>query len=378
MSKEDVACRVFTCDGYRYEIYGTQVQHQDYDTLLLAWRQTLATGARSPVIMKPFPAPQCGEWRERGWEEVQIATHLEHANIAKVYGIALSPDKTFYVVMESMPGMYLLTALDLALLLGRRFSPAFAAYVTAMVADGLCYAHGRNDRDGEPLHIIHRAVGPMRIRLGFNGRVKLTNFGAAYSELRDRLQTPPGVLRGDAAYTAPEIWRAVMASPGPRFDPLISGVIDGRADVFSLGLVLLEMLLAEYPLDPTDAPAASKPLPLAAKVQTERPSWIAPSILAERILRFNADEVEQRSEPLPKGLRETVRCALHSEPSERLDASMMRDELLAYLASRDRPFGAEEVAQELKSIFDAAKNAKRLLANPIERTALSSREDGGA
>lgn len=378
MSPPDIKQPVFACDGYRYEIYETQVQHVDFDTLYLAWRHTVATGARSPVVMKPFLVSVDGTSRERGWEEVQVATYLTHPNITKVHGIANTPgqasEREFYVVMESMPGLYLMTALDVALLLGRRFSPAFCAYIAAMVATALDYAHRRKDNQGHELHIIHRAVSPMSVRLGFDGRVKLGNFGAAYSQLRDRLPTPPGLLRGDAAYTAPEVWRALLASPGLRFDSVGLGRVDGRADVFSLGFGLLEMLLGEYPLDPTDGAARDRRSAPTAMIKTARPTWIDPGILAERTLRFDADAVVHRSEDVPKGLRNILRRALCPDPSERIDAGTMRDELLGFLKSLERPFGEVEMARELKDVFEAGKLASRLLANPIERTALSIRE----
>jgi len=367
---------VFNFEGFRYEVFGTQVEHRDYDTLLLAWRQPASGGPRSQVILKPMQLPSDHERSERAWEEVQLATHLQHPGIARVHGFATHADVP-YVVTEHMRGCYLLTALDFALLVGRTLSPPFAAYVAAEVADALAHAHARSDSEGHPLHIIHRAVGPIRIRLGFDGRVKLANFGAAYSELRNRLKTPPGLLRGDPAYCAPEILRAVMESTGSRADPLIAGAIDGRADVFSLGLVLLEMLLAEYPLDPSDAPVASAPKGFAFRVRAERSAQLSLDLLAYRLLRFDTAEAERRLEMAPEPLRPIVRRALQPEPADRCSAATMRDELRAYLGGLDRPFGAVEMAAELKAVFETAARVKRLTANPIERTALTPDEEGG-
>jgi serine/threonine-protein kinase len=365
----------FECDGFRYEVYDTQVAFRDYDTLFLAWRQPAKGGPRSQVILKSMRLPSDYERSERTWEEVQLAAHLQHPGIAKVYGFAVHADVP-YVVTEHMRGCYLLTAMDFALLVGRTLSPAFAAYVSAEVADALEHAHRRRDSTGQPLHIIHRAVGPMRIRLGFDGRVKLVNFGAAYSELRDRLKTPPGLLRGDPAYCAPEILRAVMESTGSRADPLIAGAIDGRADVFSLGLVLLEMLVAEYPLDPSDAPVASAPKGFAYPVRAERSTGLSLDVLAYRLLRFNPSDAERLLEMAPAALRPIARRALQPEPADRYSAGAMRDELRSYLSSLERPFGEVELAAELKAILEAAAKVKRLIANPIERTALSPDEQG--
>ncbi|MFE8602549.1 protein kinase domain-containing protein [Archangium violaceum] len=366
---------IFDFEGFHYEVYDTQVEHRDYDKLLLAWRRPISGVSRAKVVLKPVQVPSDHERRERAWEEVQLATHLQHSNIAKVYGFTFHGDAA-YVVMENLRGCYLLTAMDFTLLVGRTVSPAFAAYVSAEVADALDYAHGRSDSEGQPLRIIHRAVGPMRIRLGFDGRVKLTNFGAAYSELRNRLKTPPGLMRGDPAYCAPEILRAVKESSGSRVDPLIAGAIDGRADVFSLGLVLLEMLLAEYPLDPTDAPVQGTPSGFSFPVRAERTTQLSLDVLAYRLLRFDPAEAEGRLEMAPAPLRSIVRRALQSEPAARYSAAAMRDELRAYLGSLERPFGAAEMAAELRSVWEAVEKVKRLTANPIERTALTPEEEG--
>ena len=217
----------------------------------------------------------------------------------------------------------------------------------------------------------------MRIRLGFDGRVKLANFGAAYSELRDRLKTPPGLLRGDPAYCAPEVLRAVMESTGSRADPLIGGAIDGKADVFSLGLVLLEMLLAEYPLDPTDTPVEGAPVGFSFPVRAERTTQLSLDVLAYRLLRFHPSEAERRLEFAPGPLRSIVRRALQPDPRERFSAAEMREELLVYLGTVEPPVLAEEIAAELKAIFEAAARVKRLTGNPIERTALTPDEDEG-
>jgi len=368
--------RYFELDGYRYEIYATQVEDRDYDTLYQAWRTTLATKERIQVLLKSVGISRDGEQRGRHWEELHLALALGHPNIAKVHGITVAPDRTTYVVTESMPGLYLATALDFGLLVGRKVSHAFAAYVASMVAHALDYAHRQKDAQGRPLHIIHRGVGPMRIRVGFDGRVKLVNFGSAYSELRDRLKTPPGVLRGDAAYAAPELWRAVMASSGPQGDSLIPRTVDGRADVFSLGLTLLEMLLALYALDRADIPEDVQKPRVAPKVTTEQSVWTDPGVLADRALRFDVAQLKERLDELPKALGEVVRRALQPDPGERLTAAQMRDGLREYLAKLQRPHEGKEAGAELSGIYGAAKNARRLLGSPIERTALSDMDDG--
>src|SRR5687768_3735314 len=99
---------IFNFEGFRYEVFRTQVDHRDYDKLLLAWRQSLGGGPRSQVILKPLQMGTSDhEKRERAWEEVQLAKYLEHPGIARVYGFTFCDDVS-YVAMEHMRGCYLL------------------------------------------------------------------------------------------------------------------------------------------------------------------------------------------------------------------------------------------------------------------------------
>ncbi|HLL46939.1 MAG TPA: hypothetical protein VK399_09510 [Longimicrobiaceae bacterium] len=147
--------------------------------------------------------------------------------------------------------------------------------------------------------------------------------------------------------------------------------------MFSLGLVLLEMLLAEYPLDPTDAPVEGAPVGFSFPVRAERTAQLSLDVLAYRLLRFHPSEAERRLEFAPAPLRSIVRRALQPDPRERFSAAEMREELLVYLGTVEPPVLADEIAAELKAIFKAAARVKRLTANPIERTALMPDEDEG-
>ncbi|QRN94693.1 serine/threonine protein kinase [Archangium violaceum] len=358
----------FESDGLRYEVRRPLLQHEDHDTLLLAWCGPLKEkGPRRLVVLKQVEVPPGREGRMRAVEEVRLAAHLHHPAIARVFGLAERRGSP-YVVMEHTRGAFLATLLSSASLLDRKLSPAFAAFITAEVANALDYAHHRQDDRGRPLHIIHRAVSLSTIRLGRNGRVKLTHFGAAFSELLGRMPTPPRVLRGNIAYAAPELIRSV--SEKGKEGLLSPHGFDSRADLFSLGLVLLEMIAGHHPLDPPDVlpPKVSRrALRLVSGMRAEHSAWASIEVLADRLLRFGPEDVERIARGAPAPLKQVVHRALRSDPSRRYpSAAELRDDLREYLASLRRPFGAPEAAAELADIVKSASMIQRMDANPVE------------
>ncbi|QRK05220.1 serine/threonine protein kinase [Archangium violaceum] len=362
---------VFESGGYRYSVLRHLVTHPHYNTLLLASRQHADGGPVKLVELKPVVLDEGREGLERVLEEVRLARFLRHPNIATVYGYAVQNELP-HIVMEHLRGCYLLTVMDAAVAVGRRLSPAFAAYVAAEVADALDYAHRSEGDDRKPLHIVHRAVGPMRIRLGRNGRVQLTNFGAAYSELLGRIRSPDGLLRGDPAYIAPEILLGFLRpKPGQR-DLLTPRNLTGRADIFSLGLVLLEMLVASYPLDPPDSLWRDVKRRFPGEVRSEVPTFIKLETLADRVLHFGPDEVQRVAEEVPPPLRQIVSKALRPNPDERYpSADKLRDELRAWLRGLPQPYGAKDAEEELAELLKEASDLDKLAVHAgVERGVL--------
>jgi serine/threonine-protein kinase len=347
-------------------VFRPLLSHADYDALLLAWRRPLAGGPRRLVVLKQVEVPPGHEGRQRALEEVRLSAHLHHPNIARVLGLA-EYQGIACVVLEHMRGAFLGTLLSAGMVAGRKPSPAFAAFVAAEAAHALDYASHCEDDRGRPLHILHRAVSPMTLRLGHRGRVKLCNFGAAFSELLGRMPTPPRVLRGNLAYAAPELLHAAQRGlPGL----LSSLAVDARADIFSLGLVLLEMLAGHHPLDPPDAPPrrpSRGALRLVSGVRAERSSWASLEVLADRLLRFGPEAVERAAPRAPARLKAVVHRALCLEPAQRYpSAAELRDDLRAYLRGLARPYGVSEAALEMATLLSRACALKRPQAHPVE------------
>lgn len=350
---------LFEGQEYRYEFIRTLVEHEDHEPLVIARRRPRQGEAPHLVLIRRVVMPPGEERRLRAAEEVQLATRLHHPNISRVFTLEEYEGEP-YVIMEHMSGCFLATAMDVALLQERRLSPAFACYIAAEVADALHYAHHLEGEDGRPLRVVHRAVSPMSIRLGRSGEVKLGHFGAAYSEQPGRLRTPPLVLRADLTYAAPEVFL---------FEPL-----DGRADLFSLGVVLLEMLTGRYLLDLPDLPPVPGGPPGAAQysaeVHAERRAWAPPGELAHHVLSLRPEEVERAAGDVPEPLKRVLHKALRREPAERYQTGgEMREELRSYLRDLGRPFGPPEAAEELASLLEPG-SLREIAALPIERGVL--------
>jgi serine/threonine protein kinase len=183
-------------------------------------------------------------------QEARLAARLSHANVVQVFEFD-QVDGRYYIAMELVRGRHLGRVVERARELGIRLGLARAVHVGAEVAKGLAYAHRLADR-GRPLGLVHRDVSPHNALVSFEGEVKLADFGIARAMTEAGL-TDPGTLKGKLAYMAPEQARG--------------GVVDARADVFSLGVVLWE-LCAGRRLFAREFEAAT----LAAVLDPARPS----------------------------------------------------------------------------------------------------------
>lgn len=156
-------------------------------------------------------------------DEAMVAIRLQHPNIVRTFELG-EERGTYFLVMEYVAGCSLDVLLDRMVSRGKGIDPGLAAWIVSEVAAGLEHAH-RGD-------VIHRDVSPHNVLLGPTGSVKLTDFGIAKATGRaERTQT--GVIKGKVRYMAPEQARAEE--------------VDARTDVYSLALVLWQMLTMRRP-----------------------------------------------------------------------------------------------------------------------------------
>jgi serine/threonine-protein kinase len=161
-------------------------------------------------------------------DEARITAQLDHRHIVQVFELGTDAD-TPYIAMQYVDGLDVLALLRECARAQIRLSPDLAALIARDVLDALDYAHNALDSLGRPLGIVHRDISPGNVLLSWRGDVKLTDFGIARAAER-RHKTETGTLKGKYGYMSPE---------------QVSGSeIDARSDLFSIGILLAEMVMA--------------------------------------------------------------------------------------------------------------------------------------
>ena len=182
--------------------------------------------------------------------EAAVMARLQHPNIVKLFNTPVI-EHSQCLAMEFVYGPNLQQIIHRHELIERRVPVRLALTIIAMVLRGLHYAHTFKEPDGRPLQLVHRDVSPGNVLVGYNGAVKLTDFGIAKSQM-SLVSTTVGIVKGKARYLAPE---QILGEPAT-----------ARSDVFSAAVVTVE-LLTRTPL----FERASLPKTLYAIVNGERP-----------------------------------------------------------------------------------------------------------
>jgi len=184
--------------------------------------------ARDPVLDRVvaiktinlnLPKDELAEYEARFYQEARAAGGLNHPNIVTIYDIGKS-DRVAYMAMELLEGDELRAILST----GHPLPAIQALDVASQVAEGLAYAHER--------HIVHRDIKPANVMVVRDGLVKITDFGIARMRTND-VKTMTGMILGSPKYMSPEQVAGKRA--------------DHRSDLFSLGVVLHEMLTGQPP-----------------------------------------------------------------------------------------------------------------------------------
>ena len=157
-------------------------------------------------------------------DEARVAANLHHQHIVQVHDIGESAGE-YFIAMEYIHGEDVRTILSTASKTRAHVPLGYAVAIISAAAAGLHYAHERRSSDKRPLGIVHRDVSPSNILVGYDGSIKIVDFGIAKATMRQ--ETRSGSLKGKVSYMSPEQCK--------------SDEIDRRSDVYSLGVVLYEL-----------------------------------------------------------------------------------------------------------------------------------------
>ncbi|ATB35264.1 serine/threonine protein kinase [Cystobacter fuscus] len=182
---------------------------------------------RACVVKKVLPGlAGNAQFLARFRDEARVVRRLSHPNIARVWDMGEVAGE-LYLAMEYVAGKTLNRLAWRLRKQGRTLPVGLALLVAERMCQGLAHAHDVTDEHGHPLHLVHRDLSPANVCISYAGEVKIIDFGAAQSTLKEA-QTAPSVVMGSLAYMAPEHARKQR--------------VDRRADVYATGVVLWELL----------------------------------------------------------------------------------------------------------------------------------------
>ena len=253
-------------------------------------------------------------------DEAKIAVQLNHGNIAQIYNLGNEQD-SFYIALEYVNGRDLRAIFQKSQQQNKPMPVAQACYVIMKICEGLDYAHNKKDKYQRELNIVHRDVSPPNILVSFEGEVKLIDFGVAKAAGRAS-RTQAGILKGKFGYMSPEQVRGMP--------------LDRRSDVFSVGVVLFEVLTSTRLFQAeTDFATLEK----VRAVDVPRPSSLNPDI--------------------PKPLENIIYKALAREPEQRYQSSIeLHDELQAFMFAQGLFYSRKDLAAWMRAQYARENRAR--------------------
>ncbi|MBL0220148.1 MAG: serine/threonine protein kinase [Myxococcales bacterium] len=223
-------------------------------------------------------------------DEARLLGMLHHQHIAAIHEVCRDEDGRLFLVLEYVHGHSAHDVWERALDLGSQLPLDFVLTLIAAAAAGLHYAHTKRSPDGERLQLVHRDVTLSNLMIGFDGGIKVIDFGIAKAAVRTT-RTQAGFIKGKLGYMAPEQLRGKA--------------LDARTDVFALGIVLYELTTMRRAFrDVSDRVTVER-----IKAGTyARPSQIVPDYPAEleaivmRALRVNPEERFESADELRRAI----------------------------------------------------------------------------
>ncbi|MBL8681196.1 MAG: protein kinase [Myxococcales bacterium] len=290
--------------GGMAEVFRARSIEADGSEKVVALKKVLEQYARDPGFIRMLKY------------EYRLASLLRHPNIAVIHELIRTPDG-YYIVMEYVDGRDLRATQHKLWEQKKKWDIADAVYLVARALDGLFHAHTATTEDGRPLNLVHRDFSPSNILIGFDGGVKLIDFGIAKAAM-PRDQTAAGIIKGKVRYMSPE-----QANGDDR--------LTAQSDVFSAGTVLYELLAGE-------------------------PAFVAPNELEMiyTVRRAQPRPLREVAPQVPDGLAEIVRRAMARGRKARFgNAAEFRDQLVTFLRAYAPGYRRTRLATVMKSVWQS-------------------------
>jgi serine/threonine protein kinase len=259
-------------------------------------------------------------FQEMFLDEARIASGIQHPNVAQILDLGEQRDVLF-IVMEWVDGDSLAKIRRLLAKRGAKLPVGIALRILADACAGLHAAHELRDQRGEPLGIVHRDVSPQNILVAASGAAKVIDFGIAKAQNRKQGETRTGVVKGKIQYMAPE-----QVKKGR--------TVDRRADIWSLGICLHELVAGRTPTDSDDD--------------------------VEIIRKLLADEAPRYAEGLPDPVVRILEASMVLDPDARFPtAAGMQRALEGAMKEVGETATSEDVAGVLRSELPELAEGRR-------------------
>jgi serine/threonine-protein kinase len=266
------------------------------------------------AIKKLLPAyVEDGQFVTMLTDEYRLVSRMNHGNVARVYEL-VQVQGSILVAMEYVDGKDLRATVEKGRDANDRLGYADVAYVMACALDGLHHAHQAVDERGDRLDVVHRDFSPSNVLVGYDGAVKLIDFGIAKAR-QNRIQTKTGIIKGKVKYMSPE--------------QAFGRKLDWRSDVFSAGSVLYELV-------------------------TGQSAFTAPNEVDLIFAVRDASPVPAReiSPEVPGELAGILEKAMTRSRSARYQSALeFRNALLTFLRAYNPSYRRNKLAQFLKRVF---------------------------
>ena len=281
------------------------------------------------------------EFIEMFLDEARLSAGIHHPNVGEVLEVG-EDNGTYYMVCELILGQDLNTLLRRAAKVGVPVSLELSARIVSLAAVAVHAAHELKSPTGESMNIVHRDISPRNILLTYDGFVKLIDFGVAYA--RNKIShTDSGTLKGKVRYMSPE---QVKSLP-----------VDRRSDVFSLGVVLYEMVTGCSPF--------------VGDSDVER---------LKKILNYQFEWPANLKLDIPVQLENIIKRAMAYLPEDRYStAASMSADLEAFIGSSKTVVNSDALSSVMRSLFarERAVHLERIRAleeqpDDVEVPALNS------